>query len=163
MSSEHWIGTERSRCASAKPPPVPEPSVNACNASPGAGRCFVIVRRMSRVVSFSTARLGLTGSSDFVFLVVTAIGHLLPIGARSCAEGATRRSPAVHRCTVRDAGWPWVDRRWTRGCQTPYLSGGKGGPGMAKDIQDRVGQVLGSDTARQILGTAVDEALKGFG
>ena len=34
---------------------------------------------------------------------------------------------------------------------------------MAKDIQDRVGQVLGSDSARQLIGTAVSELLKGVG
>ena len=33
---------------------------------------------------------------------------------------------------------------------------------MAKDIQDRVGQILESDTARHIVGAAVDEALKGL-
>ena len=34
---------------------------------------------------------------------------------------------------------------------------------MAKDIQDRVGQVLGSDSARELIGSAVSELLKGVG
>lgn len=34
---------------------------------------------------------------------------------------------------------------------------------MAKDIQDRVGQVLGSDSARQLIGNAVNELIKGVG
>ncbi|MBV8575176.1 MAG: hypothetical protein JOZ58_09080, partial [Acetobacteraceae bacterium] len=34
---------------------------------------------------------------------------------------------------------------------------------MANDIQDRVGQILGSDSARALAGTAVSEALKAFG
>ena len=34
---------------------------------------------------------------------------------------------------------------------------------MAKDIQDRVGQLLGSDSARALAGTAVTELLKGIG
>lgn len=34
---------------------------------------------------------------------------------------------------------------------------------MAKDIQDRVGQILGSDSARNLAGTAVSEALKALG
>jgi uncharacterized membrane protein len=34
---------------------------------------------------------------------------------------------------------------------------------MANDIQDRIGQVLGSDSARALAGTAVTEALKAFG
>src|SRR5689334_2846266 len=33
---------------------------------------------------------------------------------------------------------------------------------MAKDIQDRVGQILGSDATRNLVGAAVDEALKGL-
>src|SRR5437588_9181757 len=40
---------------------------------------------------------------------------------------------------------------------------GKRGPGMAKDIQDRVGQILGSDSARALAGTAVTEAMKALG
>src|SRR5437588_5091477 len=52
--------------------------------------------------------------------------------------------------------------RAARGRPNAYPSGGKGGPGMAKDIQDRVGQILESDTARHIVGAAVDEALKGL-
>jgi uncharacterized membrane protein len=34
---------------------------------------------------------------------------------------------------------------------------------MAKDIQDRIGQILGSDSARTLAGTAVSEALKALG
>ena len=34
---------------------------------------------------------------------------------------------------------------------------------MAKDIPDRIGQILGSDSARTLAGTAVTEALKAFG
>jgi uncharacterized membrane protein len=34
---------------------------------------------------------------------------------------------------------------------------------MANDIQDRIGQLLGSDSARTLAGTAVTEALKAFG
>jgi len=34
---------------------------------------------------------------------------------------------------------------------------------MARDIQDRVGQLLGSDSARALAGTAVSELLKGIG
>ncbi len=34
---------------------------------------------------------------------------------------------------------------------------------MANDIQDRIGQILGSDSARALAGTAVTEALKAFG
>jgi len=34
---------------------------------------------------------------------------------------------------------------------------------MAKDIQDRIGQIMGSDSARALAGTAVTEALKAFG
>jgi uncharacterized membrane protein len=34
---------------------------------------------------------------------------------------------------------------------------------MANDIQDKIGQILGSDSARSLAGTAVTEALKAFG
>src|SRR5436309_1914990 len=40
---------------------------------------------------------------------------------------------------------------------------GKRGPRMANDIQDRIGQIMGSDTARELAGTAVSEALKALG
>src|SRR5437764_7264402 len=114
MSIEHWMGIDRSRCANPGPPLFGACSVSDCNASRGAGRCCEMLRRMSLEVSFNTSRLGLAGRADFVF--VTAIAHLLPIGARSCSETgypeATADTPSA-RCIssgrVRGAEVPRVD------------------------------------------------------